>query len=115
LNRKGPGGNTPRFADDRARHSESPDVLARTLYSRGNGYQEKGDYDRAIQDYDQAIRLRHTDYRVIFNRGDVYYDKGDYDRAIQDFDQAIRLNPGFALAISRRADAYRPKAEPVPR
>jgi tetratricopeptide (TPR) repeat protein len=85
------------------------------FHNRGRDHQDKRDYERAIQDFDQAIRLGHTDYRVLFNRGDVYCDKGDYDRAIQDFDQAIRLKPGFALAISRRADAYRAKGEPAPR
>src|ERR1700680_3645239 len=31
--------------------------LAYAFHNRGNAYQSKGQYDRAIQDYDQAIRL----------------------------------------------------------
>src|SRR2546429_5742743 len=67
---------------------ETQSILAVAFCNRGNAYQDyKGDYDRAIQDYDQAIRLK-PDYPTAFNnRGDAYHAKGDYDRAIQDYDQ----------------------------
>src|SRR2546427_11830301 len=35
----------------------SDEDLAVVLYTRGNAYLNKMDYDRAIQDHDQAIRL----------------------------------------------------------
>ena len=69
-----------------------------------------GQYDRAIQDYDQAIRLNPNWAEAFNNRGRAYSDKGQHDRAIQDLDQAIRLNPNFAEAFYNRGHAYADKA-----
>src|SRR6516165_1397499 len=66
--------------------------LSWAYYNRGLAYQEKGDNDRAIADYDQAIRLD-PKYAFAYNgRGNAYKAKGDNDRAIADYDQAIRLD-----------------------
>jgi tetratricopeptide (TPR) repeat protein len=80
--------------------------LAFAFYKRGNAYYGKGDHDRAILDYDQAIRLNPSHANSHSNRGAAYARKGDYDRAIQDYDEAIRLNPNHADAFSNRGAAY---------
>ena len=55
---------------------------------------------RAIEDYDEAIRLN-PQYADAYNtRGDAYRRDGQYERAIQDYDEAIRLNPRFIEAIT---------------
>src|SRR5271169_5590295 len=36
---------------------ETTENLAIAYNSRGNAYTDKGQYDRAVQDYDQAIKL----------------------------------------------------------
>ncbi|MCH9050323.1 MAG: tetratricopeptide repeat protein [Proteobacteria bacterium] len=89
----------------------SNEKLAHTFNNRGEAYDRKGEYDRAIADYDQAIRLK-PDYALAFNdRGVAYYRKGEYDRAIADFDQAIRLKPDYALAFNNRGSAYDDKGD----
>lgn len=75
-------------------------------YNRGNAYIQQGDYDRAIKDYDEAIRLKADDARAFNNRGNAYYGKGDYQRAIQDYDQAIRLRADDAMTFHNRGNAY---------
>src|ERR1700687_2230729 len=76
----------------------SQDILAVAFQNRGTAYLGKGDNDRAIEDYDQAIRLD-PNYANAFNsRGVAYQNKGDNARAIQDYDQAIRLDPDDANA-----------------
>ncbi len=82
--------------------SLTQDNLAIVFESRGIAYRAKGDNNRAIQDYDQAIRLNPNFANAFVNRGIVYESKQQYDRAIQDFDQAIRLNPNYANAFSSR-------------
>jgi tetratricopeptide (TPR) repeat protein len=62
--------------------------------------------DRAIADYDEAIRLNPEDADAYSNRGNAYFHKGDFDRAITDYDEAIRLNPEFADAYHNRGSAY---------
>jgi tetratricopeptide (TPR) repeat protein len=61
--------------------------------NRGNAYAEKGDYDRAIQDFDQSIKLAPTYAKPFNNRGVAHLRKGEHDLAINAFDEAIKLNP----------------------
>lgn len=79
--------------------------------SRGVGYYSKGDYDRAIQDTDQAILLNPTEPSFYYTRGVAYKKKGDFDRAIQDFNEAIHLNPNFDRAYYDRGNAYMDKED----
>ena len=79
--------------------------------SRGVGYYTKGDYDRAIRDTDQAIRLNPNEPSFYYTSGLAYKKKGDFDRAIQNFNQAIRLNPSFERAYYDRGNAYIDKEE----
>jgi tetratricopeptide (TPR) repeat protein len=83
-------------------------------FKSGNAYNNKGDYDRAIADYTEALRLDPNLVAAYFNRGDAYRNKGDYDRAIADYTEALRLdpnlasnlNPNFAFAYNNRGIAY---------
>ena len=79
---------------------------ASVYYNRGLAYSNKGQYDRAIQDFDQAIRLNPQYARAYVNRGFAYDDQGQRDRAIQDYDQAIRLNPQDARVYNIRGLTY---------
>jgi tetratricopeptide (TPR) repeat protein len=65
-----------------------------------------GQSDRALQNADQAIRLRPDYAGAFFTRGRVFNHKGQYDRAIQDFDQAIKLSPSNAGPFIARGDAF---------
>jgi tetratricopeptide (TPR) repeat protein len=85
--------------------------LSVTYNNRGTAYDDKGDYDRAIQDYTEAIRLNPNAASAYYGRGYAYKKKGDYDRAIQDFNEAIRLSPNFERAYYDRGNAYIDKEE----
>lgn len=66
----------------------------------------KKDYDRAIADLSEAIRLDPKYIATYNNRGYVYFNKKNYDRAIADYNEAIRLDPSFERAYRLRALAY---------
>src|SRR6516162_9965070 len=72
---------------------QPPQTLVIAYNNRGNAFSAKGEYDRAIQDYDQSIKLNPDYYRAFNNRGVAYQKKGEYQRAILDYDEAIRLKP----------------------
>jgi len=79
------------------------------LNNRGVAYQAKGDYDRAIIDHDEAIRLDRGFAVAYYSRGHAYQAKHEIDRAIADYDQAIRLQPNYAAALYWRGMAKRLK------
>ena len=59
---------------------------------RGVAYARKGKYDRAIQDFDQALRLDPNQALAYYNRGLAYRRKGEYKRARSDFSKALALD-----------------------
>jgi tetratricopeptide (TPR) repeat protein len=86
---------------------ETTRVLADALMRRGNAYfNDKKDYDRAIQDYDAIIRINPNHALAWNNRGNGYLRKAQYDRAMQDFDQALRLDPKLLWALVNRAATH---------
>ena len=83
--------------------------LAVSFNNRGTAYQETHDLDRAIADYDEAIRL-HPAYAPAFNnRGNAHQAKGDLDAAIADYSEAIRFDFNFVQAFNSRGKAYQMK------
>jgi tetratricopeptide (TPR) repeat protein len=89
---------------------ETPQNLAIAFNNRGNVYLNLKDYDSAIADFDEAIRLNPKYAFAFNNRGIAHQRKGRYDRAIQDFDRAIEIIPTYAFAFFGRGLAYQDKA-----
>jgi tetratricopeptide (TPR) repeat protein len=80
-------------------------------------YLQKEDYNRAIAELTQAIRLDQNYADAYSNRGNVYFAKckndwgwiistADYDRALADYTQAIRLDVSSAWRYAARGNAY---------
>ena len=63
--------------------------IAWAYANRGNAYYSKGEYDRTIQDFTEAIRLDGSRADRYYGRGRAYRSKGEYDKAIADFSTAI--------------------------
>ena len=90
------------FAYDRTIHL-NPDE--KVYYNRGTVKLVLRDYEAAIADFDQAIRLQPDFVAAYINRGTVKRVLGQYEAAIVDHDQAIRLQPDFAPAYNNRGIA----------
>ena len=80
-------------------------------WERGLAYENKGEHDRAIADFTEAIRLDPKYDIEYYGRGLAYENKGDYDKAIPDYTEAIRLDPKDARAYWGRGVAYGKKDE----
>ena len=78
--------------------------------SRAEVYSDRQEYDNAIRNYSEAIRLDPNYQNAYQWRGEAYYHKKDYDKAISDYTEAIRLEPGNAFGNSEiyemRGEAY---------
>jgi len=77
------------------------------LQGRGIAYQAKGEQDRAIVDYDEAIRIDPKSATAFTNRGNAYFGKGDMQRALADYNEALRLNARLISALLARSELYR--------
>jgi len=80
--------------------------LSKAFDSRGLAYMHKRDFERAIQDYDQALRLNSRSATAAYNRALTYRLKGDYGRSISDYDEALQLTPSDADSFFGRGLSY---------
>lgn len=71
--------------------------------SRAFIYQELKDYDNAISDYSEGIKLDQNDPYALMKRAECYKAKRDYDRAILDHNGAIKIAPNSSKYGSRAA------------
>ena len=77
---------------------------AKAYLSRGDQHSAIKDYDHAIADYSQAIRLN-PDYAEAYNNRGLAYSltgKTEMANAIADYSQAIKLRPTYAYAYNNR-------------
>src|SRR5437879_9779462 len=70
----------------------------KALIARGSAYDREAMIDRAIGDYDTALRLDPTLADIFNIRGELWRRKGDRPRALADFGAAIKLNPQHEAA-----------------
>jgi len=89
---------------------EKGDKLAEVFNNRGVAYRLKGDSERAISDYGQAIRLNAKFAAAYNNRGVAYDHRGDYERALADYEQALKLKPS-AEGYFNRGNAHLAKRD----
>ena len=64
-----------------------------SLIAAGNEAATKGDLDRAINLYTEAIRQNPNEVKAYCNRGITYANKGRHDLAIADYTTAVRIDP----------------------
>jgi tetratricopeptide (TPR) repeat protein len=75
---------------------------AKIYYSRAQSKAQAGDYQGAIADYSEVIRLVPEYDKPYVYRGNLLDDLGDQTGAIRDYTQAIQINPQNALAYYNR-------------
>jgi tetratricopeptide (TPR) repeat protein len=71
-----------------------------------NPAQARREYEAALKDLQQAVKLSPNNYRAHNAVGYSYRRLGNYERALESYEQALRLAPGFPDAIEYRAEAY---------
>ncbi|MYC05977.1 MAG: tetratricopeptide repeat protein [Chloroflexi bacterium] len=84
----------------------SKSTLTLAYNNRGCAYKDKGEYDRAIADYDKAISLTPDFPEAYNNKGLAYYGNGDYIHAIENYAKAIGINPNHAYPYLNRGITY---------
>jgi tetratricopeptide (TPR) repeat protein len=80
--------------------------LADAYVNRGQVHYVKHEYDLAVANFDQSIRLDPSFALAFGNRANVWSMKKDYDHAIEDYTRAISLDEQFPSAYTGRGLAY---------
>ena len=80
--------------------------LAGVYEYRGAAYSGTRNYNQAIQDLNESIRLDATVWSAYYNRGIAYRDMGQNERAIQDFSRAIAMAPKVPGLYTGRGLSY---------
>ncbi len=82
-----------------------------TYSNRGESYRALGQYEHAIDDFDQAIHLSPKDPEVYVRRGMTYQESGNLEKALADFNKAIELDRYRPDAYYARGLWYEQKSE----
>jgi tetratricopeptide (TPR) repeat protein len=90
--------------DEWSTPDESPALAGQYLQS-GLAHFRKKEYNQALAEFDQAIRLNSELTDAYYHRAETYLKKDNLKAAIADYDQVIRLDPGRVGAYVNRGMA----------
>src|SRR3984893_2051274 len=72
----------------------------------GESFFEKGEYERAISEYDEAVGFDPKYIPAYVSRGSARSAKGNFSLANADYNEAIKLNPSYASAYYNRGRMF---------
>jgi len=84
--------------------SNTSDAMARL--QRGKLYAAKGEHQKAIADFTEALRLDANLVEAYCQRAEAWLLVGEAESSLDDCDKAIQLNPQSGEAYRHRGDAY---------
>jgi tetratricopeptide (TPR) repeat protein len=84
-----------------AAHDADPDD-PNYINARGFCYEQKGDDDHAMADYNIALQMRSNFFAAFYNRGTLYMRKGALQSALDDFNAALKIKPDLYRALADR-------------
>lgn len=93
------------------RMNDSPRANCSAYMNRGNIYLKLHDNDKALVEYNAAIREEPGNAEAYVNRGQLLGELGMQEQAMADFAVALHLNPGRAEAYYNRALEYLKRRE----
>jgi tetratricopeptide (TPR) repeat protein len=85
---------------------DSRPALVNALLLRGAQYYRARQFNAAIADFDDVIRLSPDTAEAYLDRGVVYFALARYDLAVSDFNNAVSHDPASVDALLYRARAY---------
>jgi tetratricopeptide (TPR) repeat protein len=72
-------------------------------FLRGSIFEERGEYDLAVEAYQQAMDSKHAEWapKAVFNLGMLFEERGEYDRAEEAYQRAIDSEHSDAASKAR--------------
>lgn len=81
-------------------------TLPQPFLDRGNHFQNIQNYEKAILDYDEYIKLVPDNQSAYMNRGNSHERLKHYDSALADYSKVIELKPRDTIAFFNRGIVY---------
>lgn len=100
------GAAVQKAAVEKAEVVTENELTAEAWFEKGYKEGEAGNFDEAIQNYTEAIRLKPDYTRAFYNRGVNLAKKRDFTAAITDYSEAIRLQSKYPEAYYNRGTSY---------
>jgi len=85
------------------------DELSAVYQRRAYALAQTQNYQEAIQDYSEAIKIQPKDARIYEQRAAVEMKIYDYDKALADYSELIKLKPNEIRYLNYRAYIYETK------
>ena len=85
--------------------------FAGAYFHRASAYQEAGDFDRSLKDYEEVRYYAPNNWRLYVQRGFIWLRRDEYDKAFEDFNRVLSLITAQPQALSGRASVRLSKRE----
>jgi tetratricopeptide (TPR) repeat protein len=76
------------------------------LHAQASEYEERGEYEQAIQALERILELDPRDFRAANSIAGIYGLMEEYERELEWAQKAIAMNPEFSLAYINLGNAY---------
>lgn len=63
------------------------------LFQEGNRFYQNGEYQTAIEKYNEILKMNYESPELYYNLGNCYYKLGKFSKAILYYERALKLNP----------------------
>ena len=93
------------FTDALANQTNTVEQRANIYNDRGVAYWRLDNFNAALADFNEAVKLFPENPATYNNRGNLLMSMDELTEAVRDFDRAILLAPGYAGAFNNRANA----------
>jgi tetratricopeptide (TPR) repeat protein len=107
---RGVGGAVRQVADVTGEAQTADDTSSAEKAVQRCGYANarlrSGDFESALDAYDEAITMDPTYVAAYYNRGLTYVNLGALDLALEDFNQVLALDPDYVPAYRQRAQIH---------
>jgi tetratricopeptide (TPR) repeat protein len=85
---------------------KEPERVLFAYLNRGVAFENKGELNKAIEDYEKVIDIDPLYFEAYNNLGVLYGQNGLFDRAIEYFNKSIGIDPAYVDAYVNRGIAY---------
>jgi tetratricopeptide (TPR) repeat protein len=87
------------------------DAKAAATHHRGVAYLLQQNFDRAIVEFNEALKIDPAYKRSLNSRGNAWKAKGETDLALTDYNAAIQIDPAFSFPYNGRAGVWYARGE----